>query len=95
MDWLEISRAVVLLLGGSISITLFTLSVKLFTVDSADYNKNRDCYRNFMDPLRGTVLVHSEGSLNRRVQPGLAINKNNEWVAQGRLSDEALDAVLR
>ena len=95
MDWIELIKSAVLFVGGSFSILFFALGIKLLFSDRSEYQQNRNRYENIFAALTGTVKTVFDGSRDYRVRAGLAVNKKNQWVEQGALSEEALDAVLR
>lgn len=70
------------------ALILFKLGFTLLKADSREYNLNRDISES---PFKGTLKNQGKDS---RSQAGMVINNNNEWVEQGRISDEAIDSVL-
>lgn len=92
----EIVQAAALLLTGLIFIGSAYLLLRLVTGDSMSYERNRARTGGFIKNLRGEVPQVSDGTRDSRVAAGIAIDvKKNEWREQGKLSDEAVAAVLR
>lgn len=89
-------EAVLLCALGVGSITFISVGVKIFKSDSNEYNRFKETTGNWRNPIRGTVSnCHDGKGKDHLVSAGLAFNrKTNKWVAQGRLSDEAIDAIL-
>lgn len=82
-------------LFGLLAITFGIVTWRLFNGDKADYERNRLRHKTYFSPILGTVNSTHEGNRDYRVAAGLAVDlRKNQWVAQGRLSEEAIDSVL-
>ena len=96
MNILDFAQAILIAFGGIVAVSLFALAVKLFRADKAEYKLNRRRSRSVVATLLGQVEgTHDTQNRDARVHAGLAVNKKNEWVKQGALSDDALDAMLK
>jgi len=93
---MELGRAILLCILGIIGITSFAVAMKILASDSNDYNRNMRKTGGLKNPLRGTIATCCEGNgRDHNISAGLAIDKRtNTWVEQGKLSDEAIDAIL-
>lgn len=86
--------AIVLGLGGIISIVVFILGLRILSADTACYQQNYERSKRFRDVLFGRVRTKHNGTRDFRVRAGLVVNRNNQWEEQGTLSEEAVDSVL-
>jgi hypothetical protein len=61
-----------------------------------EYERNRARTRkSFLKIFFGTVPTFHDGVRDDKVSAGIALDrKNNRWIEQGRLSDEAIDDIL-
>lgn len=93
---MELIKAILLCVSGFVAITTFAIGVKVLFSDTTEYNRNRRKTGNWKNPWRGTLSTCCEGNgRDHNVSAGLAVDlKANKWVEQGRLSDEAIDAIL-
>ncbi len=69
------------------AVILFRLGVTILKSDPTEYKLNREITKS---PFKGVVNPRKDS----RAQAGMIINKKNEWVEQGRISDEAIDSIL-
>jgi hypothetical protein len=76
------------LLFSVIALILFKLGFTVLKADPREYRLNKEISDS---PLKGTLKNQGNDS---RSQAGMIINNKNEWVEQGRISDEAIDSVL-
>jgi len=90
----ELVKAFVLGVGGFVAITLVMLGLRILFADNADYSRNKERSGGLLGPLVGRIPTRFNGSRDFRVKAGLAINRKNQWVEQGALSEEAIDTVL-
>ena len=96
MEWLDIVKPAVLLIGGFISIVLAKLAYRIYASDGGEYSRNRQRSGKWNDALLGRLKTSEGGFRNYEVQAGLAVDtKDNVWVEQGKLSDEAIDSVMQ
>lgn len=93
---MEFIKAIILCVLGIVAINSLAVGVKILFSDSNEYNRNRRKTGSWRNPLRGTVTTCCEGSgRDHNIAAGLAVDmKTNTWVEQGKLSDEAIDAIL-
>lgn len=85
-----------LLVVGTIIAALINLLMRLWRADRNEYDANREAVPTWGALFTGRVNTRVGGVRNFRLRAGLAVDTNtNTWVEQGRLSEEALDSVLR
>lgn len=77
------------------SIALAVLAVYVFFSDPLEYRRNKSRSKNIKSSAMGTISRSHDGFRDSRVHAGLAVNNKNEWVEQGRLSDESIDGIFR
>lgn len=91
---MELVKAIFLFVFGIVAITSIAVGLKIIFSDTNEYNRNRRKTGSWRNPLRGTVNTCCEGNgRDHSISAGLAV-KNNTWIEQGKLSDEAIDAIL-
>lgn len=91
----EVIDALVVLLGGVISIGLFALAFKILFANKADYEINRERSNSIVSVVRGNIRTKHGEHRDFRVQAGLAVDKKkNEWAENGALSEESIDSVI-
>jgi hypothetical protein len=70
--------------------------IRTYCLDRGEYSRNQARSVNMSTVLRGAVPTYFDGSRDERVSAGVAVDKkNNIWVEQGKLSEEAVSSVLR
>jgi hypothetical protein len=81
-----------------LAVSLFVVGLKLLRVywrDRSEYIRNQERSPSLDAVVRGEVPTFFDGIRDERVTAGLAIDtKNNTWVEQGKLSEEAVSSVL-
>lgn len=82
-----------LALGFLAAFLLFS-AIRVFCVNTAKYHKNKARSQSLLSVFRGDLL-RDQNERRPIIQSGIAINAKNEWVEQGRLSDEAVKDILR
>jgi hypothetical protein len=93
---LQIGKPVIGSLLIFVSLCVFWFGTRLARGSISEYDRNRNRTRKSLkNVLWGTVPTWHDGTRDEKVSAGIAIDlKNNRWVEQGRLSDEALEDVL-
>ena len=93
---LDLAEGVALFAFGVLGVSCLLFAIKLFRADGLEYERNRERTQSFRKALRGEIDTTHDGSRDYRVSAGVAVDcKTNTWVAQGRLSEEAISASLR
>lgn len=92
--WVDLFVGIAIAAGSITSIALILFGVRLLQADNINYLRNYERSKSFKDVIRGTLNATYNGTTDHAMQAGIAVNKNNEWVAQGTLSEEAIDSVL-
>ena len=81
-----------------LAITFFFVAYRLtkaYLRDRSEYVKNKSRCVSPMAVIRGEAPTFFDGIRDERVVAGVAVDmKSNQWVEQGRLSQEALSGVL-
>jgi len=91
----ELIIAVLIILMGIAAISLVTVGIRVMLSDSAEYKRNNDRYGSLTDAITGSVRGWHDGHRDYRVAAGLAVKtKSGQLIEQGRLSDEAIDAII-
>jgi hypothetical protein len=91
----ELTKSLILLIGGFGSIVFLWVGIKLLFVDRSEYKRNRERSPNLIKVLLGEVETNYDDRRDHRVKAGLAFDeKNNEWIEQGALSKEAIDSMF-
>ena len=94
MGLIDFLQAIIIFAGGVVSISFIKLASAIYKADPVDYEINRSLSGRWLDTVMGRVRPRYHG--DGRVKTGLAIDKRtNTWVLTGRLSDEAIDRILR
>jgi len=90
------------ILYGAVAVTLLVFGLRILRVgylvlrgNSGIYERNRERVGTIWAPFAGKVPTKFDGARDDLVAAGVAIDlKENKWVEQGRLSDEALQDAL-
>ena len=90
----QISQAIGLLVAGILAFGFAVLALRVATGNKTEYERNRRRAGNLMRTIRGEIPSAFDGTRDARVSAGLAI-KNNVWIEQGRLSNDAVASALR
>lgn len=78
--------------GGLFAVGLVALGLRMFRADKADARINGQLVGPLRNALKGQVRPVTHGTRDYRIKTGIAVDlSKNEWVEQGRLSDEAVD----
>ena len=92
----EAVQAIGLVVSGTIAVFFSILLLRIIRGNANEYERNRSRAQSFFQTLRGKVPIRYDGTRDARVSAGIAVDrKTNEWIDQGRLSDEAIAAALR
>lgn len=95
MEFITIIKVAVFFVGCYFGFVFLVIGIRLAKADKGEYNKNRERTGSLMDVLLGKVHTIHDGRRDYRVRAGLAVDtKQNIWVEQGVLSEEALDSVI-
>lgn len=79
-----------------VSIVFFIGGIKILSADKSKYRSNYKATSGILNAIKGTVPTKQNGSRTHNVVAGLAFDlKRNKLVAQGTLSNEAIENVLR
>lgn len=70
----EIIRAVILLVGGTLSAALAILAFRVLRADKAEYKQNRRRSGKIFAPLSGDLETYFDGGRGERVAAGLAVD---------------------
>lgn len=94
---MEILQTLGIIMLGAFAVRLAILAYRLWRGDPVEYEQNRlRTGGSFWATLRGEIPTVFDGTRDYRVAAGIAVNREtNEWVEQGRLSSDAISAVLR
>ena len=91
----EISRACVASGLMFFALCVFWVGLKILRGSRNEYERNRSRAKNPWIVFTGGINPRRDGTRDDKIAAGLAINiDSNEWVEQGRYSDEALHDVL-
>jgi hypothetical protein len=91
----EILRALVASGLTFIALTIFWVGFKIYRGSRNEYERNRSRARSPWMVFIGGLNPRRDGARDDKVAAGLAIRADtNEWIEQGRFSDEALHDVL-
>jgi hypothetical protein len=89
-------QSVIIFGCGVLAITFLFVGMRLWLTDKGEYDRNYERIGSFLDAIRGRVGTWHNGARHFRVNAGLAIDtQSNEWIEQGAISEEAIDAVLK
>jgi hypothetical protein len=92
----EIFRALGLLLSGAFTVACAIFLYRLVVGNKSEYERNQRRAQNIWQTLKGAVPAAFDGTRDSRVSAGIAIDiKNNRWIEQSRLSNEAVSSALR
>jgi hypothetical protein len=70
--------------------------LKVYRTDRTEYMRNQLRNVSLAAAIRGEASSFYDGVRDERVSAGIAVDtKRNEWVEQGKLSEEAISNVLR
>lgn len=79
-----------------VSIVFFIGGIKILLADKATYRSNYKATSGPLNAIKGTVPTKQNGSRTHNVVAGLAFDlKHKKLVAQGTLSNEAIENILR
>jgi hypothetical protein len=93
---LEILKIISVLALSFASIMFFIGGVKVMFADKTVYKRNNRATAGFWNALKGTVPTKRDGVRTHTVAAGLAYDlKKKRIVAQGTLSNEAVESILR
>ena len=93
---LEIIKIAFVLALTFTSILFFIGGVKIISADKGAYKRNNRSTAGFWNAVKGTVPTKRDGARTHNVVAGLAYDlKKNKVVAQGTLSNEAIENILR
>jgi hypothetical protein len=93
---IEFLKAVAAILLFGAGLRCFVWTYRLLRGNTQAYEQNRLRTGSFWVALFGRVPSDFDGRRDYNVSAGIAINRNrNEWVDQGRLSAEAVEATVR
>jgi hypothetical protein len=69
--------------------------LRVYLMDRSEYQRNQARSPSLLSVLRGEAPTFYDGVRDERVAAGVARDlKNNKWVEQGKLSEEAVSNVL-
>lgn len=69
---------------------------RVYLTDRSEYIRNQERSVSPRTVIRGGALSFFDSARDERVSAGIAVDtKTNEWVEQGKLSEEAIFNVLR
>ncbi|MFI3120535.1 MAG: hypothetical protein QX203_11230 [Methylococcaceae bacterium] len=92
---LEIIKITFVLALSFASIMFFIGGFKVIFADKATYKRNYKSTAGFWNAVKGTVPTKRDGGRTHNVVAGLAYDlKRNKVVAQGTLSNEAIESIL-
>jgi len=92
MSWFPLAA---LMVFGVFAVSAAVVGVFLRMSDKTEFDRNRLRASSFWQILRGDTRTMHDGIRDHRVQAGLVKDlRTGEFVEQGRLSEEAIDAVL-
>lgn len=92
----ELIQAIVFLFAGVLAVSFFVAGYRVWAGDKREYDQNRLRVTSLVSAIRGTIPQSADGTRDSRVSAGLAVDlRTNEWIAQGRLSNESIAAALR
>jgi hypothetical protein len=92
----EIVQAIGLIVTGGFAIACGFLAYRVISGNKIEYDRNRRRSGSLLRTLLGKLPSSFDGTRDSRVSAGIAVDREkNEWVEQGRLSDEAVAAALR
>ena len=81
---------------GGFGIACLFLAYRVAFGNKLEYDRNRRRAGNFKKTFFGQVPSTFDGTRDSRVSAGIAVDsRKNEWVEQGRLSNEAVASALR
>lgn len=91
----EVLATIAVATSAVVGICFLRVGFLLMRGDANEYERNRSRVGAWQNIIRGTVPTKYDGTRDDRLAAGVAIDvRNNRWVEQGRLSDEALQDVL-
>jgi hypothetical protein len=92
-------RGLALLALVPLSIAVLLLAFRLVRVyinDRSEYVRNKERSPSMKAVIRGELPNFHDAVRDERVAAGVAVDvRNNVWVEQGKLSEEAVSSVLR
>jgi|SRR5260370_39304395 len=95
----DIARGVAILVLIPLACTFLVVAyklIRLYRTDRAEYVRNQLRSRSTGAVVRGEATSFYDGVRDERVAAGIAINtKTNQWVEQGKLSEEAVASLLQ
>lgn len=94
----EIVNFVIIVMSGGLAMAGVAVAYRLWQGDSSEYDRNRERVRRctWRQIFEGRVPAMFGDGRDYRIAAGLAVDRRkNEWVEQGRLSDEAVSSIFR
>ncbi|MFO1080358.1 MAG: hypothetical protein U1E23_07020 [Reyranellaceae bacterium] len=92
----EVIRAFVIAGGLTLAFVFVRIGVAILRADRSTYARNRLRTRTTGDAIKGDVSPNYDGARDYQVAAGIAIDRRrNQWIEQGKLSNEAVANVLR
>ena len=92
----QIVQAIGLVVTGGFAIACIFLAYRVAFGNKIEYERNRHRAKNIKRTVLGLVPSIFDGTRDARVSAGIAVDrKKNEWLEQGRLSNEAVASALR
>jgi hypothetical protein len=92
----QIGQAIGLVIAGGLTLVFFVLGWRVAFGNATEYERNRRRAKNIKQTFLGKVPPVFDGTRDARISAGLAVDrKTNQWIEQGRLSDEAVASALR
>ncbi|MBF0145874.1 MAG: hypothetical protein HQL84_04850 [Magnetococcales bacterium] len=96
MSLTDLWQAIVLLVGGIVSVHLFVLGVRFLQCDRNQYELNKNLSKSILNVLRGGIKSDPNSDHGHLVRAGLAKRLDtDELIEQGELTEEALSPILR
>jgi hypothetical protein len=93
---IDVLKGAGIFVSGAIGVSCLLFAYQILFGNRQEYERNRRRIGGLGNLLSGRVSTVADGGRDYRVAAGIAINrKTNEWVEQGRLSQEALLSALR
>jgi len=95
MDWITLAVALAVLVTGIFGISVLFAAYRLLRSNACEYRVNRVRSGTVADVLKGNISRRHDGQRDSVTQAGLAIDKDNRWIEQARLSEDSVYNVLR
>jgi hypothetical protein len=95
----DIARGAAIWVLIPLAFTFFAIAYKLlrlYRTDRVEYVRNQQRSESTASVIRGDAKSFYDGVRDERVAAGIAVDtKKNEWVEQGKLSEEAVASLLQ